>query len=110
MLPGSRPVESSGGDHDAAAVNPGALDDVHSPAAYRLQGVSQFGARIAAVRKDMAQHEIGRGDSLQHIRRAATVKLSDNPKKSMGPLDEIARYRRVSRRAQTGKCRGHSLG
>jgi len=77
-------------------VNPGALDDVHSPAAYRLQGVSQFGARIAAVRKDMAQHEIGRGDSLQHIRRAATVKLSDNPKKSMGPLDEIARYRRVS--------------
>ena len=60
-----------------------------------LQGVSQFGARIAAVRKDMPQHGIARGDSLQHIRRAVTGKLSDNPKKAMGPLDEIARYRRV---------------
>ena len=43
----------------------------------------------------MAQHGIARGDSLQHIRRAATGKLSDNPKKAMGPLDEIARYKRV---------------
>jgi hypothetical protein len=43
----------------------------------------------------VAQHEIARGDSLQHIRRAATGKLSDNQKKAMGPLDEIARYRRV---------------
>ena len=89
------PAEISGGDHDAAAVKPGALDDLHSPAAYRVQGATQFGARIAAVRKDMAQHGIGRGDSLQHIRRAATGKLSDNPKKAMGPLDEIARYERV---------------
>jgi nicotinate phosphoribosyltransferase len=24
-----------------------------------------------------------------------TVKLSDNPNKAMGPLDEIARYKRV---------------
>ena len=38
-----------------------------------LQGVSQFGARIAAVRKDMAQHGIARGDSLQHIRRAVKI-------------------------------------
>ena len=88
-------VEIFGGDHDAAAVKPAALDDLHSPASYHLQGGSQFGARIAAVREDVAQHEIARGDSLQHIRRAATGKLSDNQKKAMGPLDEIARYRRV---------------
>jgi len=43
----------------------------------------------------MAQHGIARGDSLQHIRLADTGKLSDNPKKAMGPLDEIARYKRV---------------
>jgi hypothetical protein len=51
----------------------GALDDLHSPASYRLQGVSQFGARIATVSEDMAQHGIGRGDSLQHIWRAITI-------------------------------------
>ena len=38
-----------------------------------LQGVSQFGARIAAVRKDMPQHGIARGDSLQHIQRAVKI-------------------------------------
>ena len=76
-------------------MKPGALDDLHSPPSYRLQGVTQFGARIVTVRKDMAQHGIARGDSLQHIRRAVTGKLSDNPKKAMGPLDEIARYKRV---------------
>ena len=51
----------------------GALDDLHSLASYRLQGSSQFGARIAAVREDMAQHGIARGDSLQHIQRAVTI-------------------------------------
>ena len=76
-------------------MKPAALDDLHSPASDDLQGVSQFGARIAAVSEGMAQHGIARGDSFQHIRRAATVKLSDNQKKAMGPLDEIARYKRV---------------
>ena len=51
----------------------GALDDLHIPASYHLQGVSQFGDRIAAVRKDVAQHGIARGDSLQHIWRAVTI-------------------------------------
>ena len=82
-------VEISGGDHDAAAVKPAALDDLHSPASYHFQGGSQFGARIAAVREGMAQHGIARGDSLQHIRRAATVKLSDNPKKPWGHLTRL---------------------
>ena len=50
-----------------------ALVDLHSPAFYRLQGVLQFGAHIAAVRKDVAQHGIARGDSLQHIQRVVTI-------------------------------------
>ena len=79
----------SGGDHDAAAVKPAALDDLHSPPCYRLQCVSQFGARIAAVSEGMAQHGIARGDSFQHIRRAAIVKLSDNQKKPWGHLTRL---------------------
>ena len=60
--------------HDFEAIGGvGAPDDLDGPAPDGLQGVAQFGARISAIGKDMAQPGVARGDGFEDIRRTVAI-------------------------------------
>ena len=63
---------AAGNDFEALG-RVGTLDDLDSPFADLVQGISQLWLAVAAICEDVAQQRIGLGDGFQQTRRAVAI-------------------------------------